>query len=65
MVPNCWSYTLIVITLDYANAEDALLSIPKVFAPHEKQKSSHESLDAELVVDDLVRGSLDEPLESC
>lgn len=56
LVANCWSYNLTVTTLDRANAEDALLPIPKIFDSHEKEKAVQDSLDKD-VVDDLVRSS--------
>ncbi|KAJ1383308.1 WD40/YVTN repeat-like-containing domain superfamily [Sesbania bispinosa] len=45
-----------VTALDRANAEDALLPIPKVFDSHEKEKTFQDSLDQD-VTDDLHRNS--------
>lgn len=45
-----------VSALDRANAEDALLPIPKIFDLRERENSSQDSLDKS-VVDDLVRSS--------
>ncbi|XP_027331584.1 WD repeat-containing protein 43 [Abrus precatorius] len=51
-----------VTALDRANAEDALLPIPKVFDSHEKEKAFQEFLDKD-VIDDLHRSSKDDSLE--
>ncbi|TKY54188.1 Small-subunit processome, Utp12 [Spatholobus suberectus] len=51
-----------VTALDRANAEDALLPIPKVFDSHEKEKAFQKSLDKD-VLDDLHRSSKVDSLE--
>ncbi|KAL5182581.1 WD repeat-containing protein 43 [Glycine soja] len=51
-----------VTALDRANAEDALLPIPKVFDSHEKEKAFQKSLDKD-VIDDLHRSSKDDSVE--
>ncbi|RDX97845.1 WD repeat-containing protein 43, partial [Mucuna pruriens] len=51
-----------VTALDRANAEDALLPIPKVFDSHEKEKAFKKSLDKD-VIDDLHRSSKADSLE--
>ena len=61
-VTNCWSYILTVTALDRANAEDALLPIPKVFDSYEKEKAFRDSLDKD-VTDDLFRISKADSLE--
>ncbi|KAL5163426.1 WD repeat-containing protein 43 [Glycine soja] len=48
--------------LDRANAEDALLPIPKVFDSHEKEKAFQNSLDKD-VIDDFHRSSKDDSVE--
>ncbi|KAK7291688.1 hypothetical protein RIF29_07031 [Crotalaria pallida] len=45
-----------VTALDRANAEDALLPIPKVFDSHDKEKTFHDHLDKD-ATDELVRSS--------
>lgn len=51
-----------VTALDRANAEDALLPIPKVFDSHEKEKAFQNSLDKD-VIDDFHRSSKDDSVE--
>ncbi|KAK7363533.1 hypothetical protein VNO77_05679 [Canavalia gladiata] len=51
-----------VTALDRANAEDALLPIPKVFDSHENEKAFQESLDKD-AIDDLHRSSKNDSLE--
>ncbi|KAG4982862.1 hypothetical protein JHK87_027611 [Glycine soja] len=48
--------------LDRANAEDALLPIPKVFYSHEKEKAFQNSLGKD-VIDDFHRSSKDDSVE--
>ncbi|XP_014618186.2 WD repeat-containing protein 43 [Glycine max] len=48
--------------LDRANAEEALLPIPKVFDSHEKEKAFQNSLDKD-VIDDFHRSSKDDSVE--
>lgn len=61
-VTNCCSYTLTATALDRANAEEALLPIPKVFDSHEKEKAFQNSLDKD-VIDDFHRSSKDDSVE--
>ena len=52
-----------VTALDRANAEDALLPIPKVFShENEKEKAFQKSLDKD-IIDDLHRSSNDDSVE--
>ncbi|MCI34532.1 WD40 repeat-containing protein SMU1, partial [Trifolium medium] len=45
--------------LDRANAEDALLPIPKVFDSHEKEEAFQNSLGKDVMDDLLTSGSAD------
>ncbi|KAF7813528.1 WD repeat-containing protein 43 [Senna tora] len=48
---------LTVTTLDRANAEDALLPIPKIFDSHEKEKAFQDSMDKEVMGEVVKRSS--------
>jgi len=52
-------YILTVTALDRANAEDALLPIPKVFDSHEKEESFQDSLDKDVMGDLFTSGIAD------
>lgn len=62
LVTNCCSYILAVTALDRANAEDALLPIPKVFDSHANEKAFEDSLDKD-VTNDVLRSSKADSVE--
>jgi U3 small nucleolar RNA-associated protein 5 len=55
-------YILTVTALDRANAEDALLPIPKVFDSREKEESFQDSLDKD-VMDDMFTSGIADSME--
>lgn len=54
---------MIVTALDRANAEDALLPIPKVFDSREKEEAFQDSLDKDVMDDLLTSGIIADAME--